>query len=114
MTTLGGLQSSLFTKNHRFTLKTLIFCQKTIATFVWKKVVFIDNLSLKKLTSIREYGEEKNNDRTETKTYKVSQLVNVSSTRKGMKKWNIHVNVTCYQPAREVNGIRWNGWRLFV
>jgi hypothetical protein len=34
----------------------------------------------------REYGErKKNNDGTETKTYMVSQLVNVSSTRKGMK-----------------------------
>ena len=61
----------------------------------------------------REYGEKKNNnDGMETKTYMVSQLVNVSSTRKGMKKRNI--NVTCHQPARGANGIRWNGWRLFV
>jgi hypothetical protein len=61
----------------------------------------------------REYGEEKNNnDGMETKTYMVSQLVNVSSTRKGMRKRNI--NVTCHQPARGANGIRWNGWRLFV
>jgi hypothetical protein len=37
---------------------------------------------------------KKYNDGTETKTYMVSQLDNVSSTRKGMKKWNI--NVTCY------------------
>jgi hypothetical protein len=29
-----------------------------------------------------------------------------------MKKRNI--NVTCHQPARGANGIRWNGWRLFV
>jgi hypothetical protein len=32
----------------------------------------------------------------ENKTFMVSQLDNVSSTSKGMKKWNI--NVTCYQP----------------
>ena len=41
MTILGyscRLQSSLYTKNHRFTLKSLIFCQKTIATFFWKKL----------------------------------------------------------------------------
>jgi hypothetical protein len=50
MTILGyswGLQSSLYTKNHRFTLKALIFCQKTIATleksciyqhFIYEKV----------------------------------------------------------------------------
>jgi hypothetical protein len=39
MTILGysyGLQSSLYTKNYRFTLKALIFCPKTIATFVLK------------------------------------------------------------------------------
>jgi hypothetical protein len=39
MTILGfscGLQSSLYTKNHRFTLKALIFCPKTIATFVFE------------------------------------------------------------------------------
>jgi hypothetical protein len=54
----------------------------------------------------------KNNDETETKNYMVSQLDNVSSTCKGMKKWNI--NVTYYQPKREENGIRWNGWRFFV
>ncbi len=44
----------------------------------------------------REYGEKKKkkNDGTESKTYMVSQLVNVSSTRKGMKKWNI--NVICH------------------
>jgi hypothetical protein len=61
----------------------------------------------------REYGEKKKQQRWNgNKTYMVSQLVNVSSTRKGMKKRNI--NVTCHQPARGANGIRWNGWRLFV
>jgi hypothetical protein len=32
--TICGLQSSLYTKNQRFTLKLLIFCPKTIAMFV--------------------------------------------------------------------------------
>jgi hypothetical protein len=39
MTILGyscGLQASLYTKNHRFTLKLLIFCPKTIATLVFE------------------------------------------------------------------------------
>jgi hypothetical protein len=40
MTILGyscSLQSSLYTKNHRFTFKSLIFCPKTIATLVSKR-----------------------------------------------------------------------------
>jgi hypothetical protein len=39
MTILGyscSLQSSLYTKSHRFTLKSLIFCPKTIATLVFE------------------------------------------------------------------------------
>jgi hypothetical protein len=39
MTILGYsccLQSSLYAKNHRFTLKALIFCPKTIAMFVFE------------------------------------------------------------------------------
>ncbi len=50
MTILGyscGLQSSLCTKNHRFTLKSLIFCPKMIATFVFE-TLNLSKLYLKK------------------------------------------------------------------
>ncbi len=47
MTILGyscGLKSSLYTKNHRFTFKALIFCPKT-------SVEFIESLSIKAIKS---------------------------------------------------------------
>jgi hypothetical protein len=54
MTILGfscSLQSSFYAKNHRFTLKSLIFCPKTIATLVFRNVEFIEIVSIKEGTS---------------------------------------------------------------
>jgi hypothetical protein len=44
---LGTFKSSLYTKNHRFTFKALIFCPKT-------SVEFIESLSIKKVQAIKE------------------------------------------------------------
>jgi hypothetical protein len=56
MTILGyscGLQSSLYAKKSSLYIQSVVFCPKTIATFVFEPLNLSKNLSIKKLASIK-------------------------------------------------------------